>query len=242
MSSVAHATQIMTHVERRAPRRRVRRGVERAANALVAAARRYRGGTAAERDSHRALAAQLKHELRSAHLSGLGRRIDLLALLNEQREVEGRLQPVWALVDPRQPIGPGNESHAHREAERAAGWSEPQVSWIPMGDGRYAKGISVGGAAVPVQYDCTVRHDSAMSGYQSMRVTGIPALPARVRELLSRPALRQARMVGLLYQPAEWQQVRPDPALVVEWTDLPGEYYALAVWGGDRARIMEFVD
>lgn len=39
-----------------------------------------------------------------------------------------------------------------------------------------------------------------------------------------------------------WAQVRPDPALVVEWTDRPGEYYALAVWGHDGPRIVEFVD
>jgi len=73
--------------------------------------------------------------------------------------------------------------------------------------------------------------------------SGCPPIPAEVRPLFgARKIRRRAAWVGLLYQPEEWTVVRPDPAVVVEWTDLPGEYYALAVWGGDSARIMEFVD
>jgi hypothetical protein len=72
---------------------------------------------------------------------------------------------------------------------------------------------------------------------------GMPPLPARVRQLVTDPAIRRrANRVGVLYQPEEWMQVRPDPALVVEWRDRPGEYYALAVWGADLPKIMEWVD
>jgi hypothetical protein len=72
---------------------------------------------------------------------------------------------------------------------------------------------------------------------------GIPPLPQPARDLFGNKAIRRrALWVGLLYQPQGWMEVKPDPAVVVEWACLPGEYYALAVWGGDRARIMEFVD
>ena len=51
-------------------------------------------------------------------------------------------------------------------------------------------------------------------------------------------------MIGVLYQPTAWTELQPnaDPALVVEWLDRPGEDFALAVWGHDGPRIMEFVD
>lgn len=74
-------------------------------------------------------------------------------------------------------------------------------------------------------------------------VGGIPPLPAEARVLATDKHVRKhAAWVALLYQPEEWQQVDPDPAIVVEWKDRPGEYYALCVWGGDGAAIMEFVD
>lgn len=72
---------------------------------------------------------------------------------------------------------------------------------------------------------------------------GMPVLPARVRALVQdKKILRRAKWIGVLYQPESWREVKPDPAVVAEWLDLPGEYYALAVWGGDRAKIMEWVD
>ena len=72
---------------------------------------------------------------------------------------------------------------------------------------------------------------------------GLPVLPERVRQIVTdRDIRRRARWVGVLYQPQEWQQPEPDPAVVVEWKDAPGEFFALAVWGHDGPAIMEFVD
>lgn len=71
---------------------------------------------------------------------------------------------------------------------------------------------------------------------------GMPVLPARVREMIGNVDADRINWLGVLYQPDAWEEMKPDPALIVSYKDLPGEYYALAVWGGDRARIMEFVD
>lgn len=72
---------------------------------------------------------------------------------------------------------------------------------------------------------------------------GIPPLPRQARRLLTDKKIRErARWVGLLFQPEEWLEVQPDPAVVVEWKDLPDQYFALAVWGHDGPAVMEFVD
>lgn len=225
---------IMQHVSRRVQRRSVRRGVTRAANRLVAAQRRYAGGSPAEADSHRELRGRLRHELRAAVFGGVGRRIDLLALLGQCREIDYRRVPVWALVDPRRPIGEGNSSTAPGDSS-----GYPRVHY-DAGPGRYHYCITVGGVPVPFAAAAVAR--DRVPEYQRVQVVGIPALPPQVRAILADPRLKHASMVGLLYQPDEWQQVRPDPALVVEWRDRPGEYYALAAWGHDGPRIMEFVD
>lgn len=63
-----------------------------------------------------------------------------------------------------------------------------------------------------------------------------------IADRIARKTRKRAMWLGVLYQPESWRQIDPDPALICEYTDLPGEYYALAVWGGDRAKIMEWVD
>lgn len=71
---------------------------------------------------------------------------------------------------------------------------------------------------------------------------GIPKLPQKARRLLTDLKIRKrAEWIGVLYQPQEWTMVRPDPAVVVKWKATQ-KYAALAVWGGDYSRIMEFVD
>lgn len=71
---------------------------------------------------------------------------------------------------------------------------------------------------------------------------GFPALPPAVRELARDKKIRKrAEFVGVLYQPEEWREVDPDPALIVKWRGVPG-YFALAVWGGDMPQLMEFID
>ena len=72
--------------------------------------------------------------------------------------------------------------------------------------------------------------------------TGFPALPEKAREIIRNERLRQyAAWIGVLYQPDGWSE-KKDPAVIVEWTDLPGEYFCLAIWGGDRAQIEEFFE
>jgi hypothetical protein len=72
--------------------------------------------------------------------------------------------------------------------------------------------------------------------------TGFPALPDKARKIIRNERLQQyAAWIGVLYQPDGWAE-KKDPAVIVEWTDLPGEYFCLAIWGGDRAQIEEFVE
>ena len=86
-------------------------------------------------------------------------------------------------------------------------------------------------------------HLKACAGASLQPGKGFPALPAKIRRLLTDKKIRKrAALVGVLYQPEEWRQANPDPALIVEWKALPGQYFALAVWGPDYHRIMEFVD
>lgn len=219
---------IMTHVERRVNRRTVRRQVREVAADLSAAHRRYAGGTPAEQSAYRELRAQRHHEIRAAVFGRVGRRIHLQELLQQRIGDELDGVPRWALVDPRYPIGPSNESMADGDVRQ------------PTDAGAYAYAILVGGVRVPVVHDTV--GDRKARHYRRAKVTGMPALPDKVRRIMERPALEHANMVGVLYQPQEWQHINPDPALVVEWNDRLGEYYALAVWGHDGPQIMEFVD
>ncbi len=198
----------------------VRRDIRRARAALHAelrATHRYAGGLLAERQSSLArredAVKTARLTVRRAYLSRVGRRIDLVALLR-QRRADGK--PLWTIRDPDGPL-----SDTTIGAYCADGLRPAQNVRIPCGDMRPAGRMS---------------QELAPAG-------GIPPLPPVARRAATDLKVRKrALWVGLLYQPDEWLEVRPDPAIVVEWRDRPGEYYALVVWGGDRARIMEFVD
>lgn len=70
---------------------------------------------------------------------------------------------------------------------------------------------------------------------------GLPPIPQKVREMIASPTItRRANRIGILFQPAAWIETNPDPALVVEWRDLPGQFYVLAVWGEDAPQIQEW--
>jgi hypothetical protein len=173
----------------------------------------YRGGLAAEQQSAVALRARRKADrrlLRASAMRRVGRRIDLIAMLN-CRDAQGR--PAWAIVDPRHSI---SSSNGRYDAD----------GWRSVGGNYYA----VGGLKA--------RKEAAIP-------SGVPALPAQARELFTAPKFRRlrkrAKWIGVLYQPAEWTAVNPDPAVVVEWIDRPGEYYALMVWGVDGPAIQEFI-
>ena len=196
---------------------------------------RYRGGLAAETQSCDAALADVglysprsgyhqragytirvgrskRPAIRKAWLSRLGRRIDLVALLNQQRP-DG--SPAWAVVDPRRPID-------WRNGGRWVGGSVGSLMYVA------GSGIDPYG----------------LRSYSQLQVpSGMPPIPQRVRDMLADTKIAsRAKWIGVLYQPESWREANPDPALVVEWADVRGEYYALAVWGGDRAAIMEWVD
>lgn len=184
---------------------------------------RYAGGLPAEQQScvammagSREAAKSLRRAVRVAVLGRTGRRIDLGALMS-QRRPDG--QPAWAVVDPHYPIGAGG--NGKHDLDGTVGWPVRHgdgSNWVSL----YEKSATVTKGFLPL---------------------GMPALPPRVRALATdRHVMRRAKRIGVLYQPDAWREVDPDPALVVEWRDLPGEYYALAVWGVDGPAIMEFVD
>jgi len=167
----------------------------------------YRGGLPAERQAAKEIRSEDRAEVRSIHMSGIGRRIDLIALLR-QRDQQGR--PVWTVADPKESVG------------------------------RY-NGIISGDGILHVGYH-EVETGRPTGGGKTFDPSPLPPLPQEARDLATDPWIRRrASWVGVLYQPQTWREVHPDPAIVVEWKSRPGEYYCLAVWGGDRAVIEEFV-
>lgn len=180
----------------------------------------YAGGLEAERQSWREIQSQGLARIRAAHLRGVGRPIDLIALLR-QRNSHG--MPIWAYADP-----------ARRLSSRNGG---------VMGSGNVA-------IAPATRENAEKEKDHVIVTGRSFSETpgrtfipqGIPAIPARAREILQNGWIRQrAACIGILFQPQAWAEVDPDPAIVVEWRDLPGEHFCLAVWGDDRPAIEEFI-
>jgi len=174
----------------------------------------YTGGLPAERQSATRLTdLQVELSRKQARQAWCNRkgRKIDLPLLMGQRDKEGR--PVWAIVDPVKEIGEYNGKYDT--------------------DGSF----SVGG-----RWQCFPNCKKPAAPVRSFVPNGIPALPQRARRILSDHKIRRrAKWIGVLYQPESWTEVRPDPAVVCEWSDLPGQYYALMVWGPDYHRIMEFV-
>lgn len=134
-----------------------------------------------------------------------------LAGLLRQRRRSGA--PRWAVVDPVQPIS-GNNGKFDTDGQLGIGGKWRDITGLTESDGPRR-------AFLP---------------------SGLPSLPPRVRDLATDDTIRRrANWVGVLYQPDQWREVEPDPALIVEWRDRPGEYFALAIWGGDRGQIEEFL-
>jgi len=209
---------LSTFLSRRPHKQAVVARVKALGRTLAKAHRRYQGGLAAERQSLESLRVETARQMRAELFGRKGRRIELVQLLG-QRRADG--QPVWALADP----------DAQIDALNGA-WDWPAA-------GQPAEAIiyaSRWGRVIRIQAG------QGGPGLPTLIPSGVPALPKRVRKLLRSTRLRRyAAWVGVLYQPEEWRRANPDPAVVVEWLDRPGEYYALAVWGVDRPWIMEFV-
>lgn len=221
-------TDLMQYLQPRVRLGAARGAVRHMRRELHSARRRYAGGTVAEAGSLRAIVSSTRLECRREFLGRQGRRIDLLGLLGQKRR-DG--SPVWALVCPLHPICADNGGV--KQTPTALEYR------LPCGD-KYTP--------ITAPYALTRRSNPVSVASESDETSllrapsGIPALPRHVRRMLADPKiLRRAARIAVLYQPESWQVRKPDPALVVEWIDRPGEWYALAVWGGDAPRIMEFV-
>lgn len=208
---------IMTHVKRRTSQRTVNASLQRLRQEMRQARadeHRYDGGLPAEQSSLYQLQQKRRRNAKAK------RRALLISRVGRRIDLAALLNqrrrdelPRWAIVDP----------------TRFLGNKEGQFD----SDGMHC----IGG------YWRTIRGAKKLASGKSFLPVGMPALPPRIRELATDPNIRRrARWVGVLYQPEEWREVEPDPALVVEWKARPGEYYALAVWGHDGPAIMEFVD
>jgi hypothetical protein len=187
------------------------------------------GKSTGERQSALAVFHEFHRRQRVLLCSRWGRRIDLIALLKQCNE-EGEF--FWGLADPFQKFGSYNG-----------------YSFIPENEPK--RGIrKICQADLTTWRDVTIEHPLSVNlkgwRYMPCVVKATPPMPPRVRALALKPKLRKrARWIGLVFPLDHTWMVEKgvDPALVAEWKDRPGEYYALAVWGRkDRPRIMEFVD
>lgn len=205
-------SELLKHLEPRV--RPTRTGAKSAEKNYARLVKAYEGGTPAEIATLRNLETERQARILRERLACMGRKIDLESL-SKQLQPDG--SPQWAVVDPRSPISAKNGSI------EAVGHTRVGNHYLVTTSGNYLLwGNKTRSAYLP---------------------KGIVPLPPRVRELLELPEVNNyTRTVGILYQPEGWLEVRPDPALIVEWTHLMGEYYALAVWGQDKPGIMEFVD
>lgn len=174
----------------------------------------YRGGLPMElRSAAQRKLAAVTEARRAARVAVLGGtgRRIDLAALLRRRNQEG--QPIWTIADP------------VTATDREGTFDTDDT-------------IAIGGTWRTIK-DIRSPRDKDRKAFQP---AGLPPLPPEARTILTdRKIRKRAAWVGVLYQPTEWREVRPDPAVVVEWRDRPGEYFALCVWGGDRAQIMEFV-
>jgi len=208
---------IMSFVGPRSTRSSSRRAVRKIMRENRSLRIAYAGGTPAELQSRKVSYIAQRAKVRAAFLARLGRPIDIRSMLKCRNE---RNEPTWALVDPTKPVGSANGKHD----------TDGTIAW-PFLNGEVGEVV-------------WFRYMQPVPGRlpRAFEPSGIPPIPGTVRRTLAKilKAKRTAR-VGILYQPETWE-VRPDPALVVEWKDRLGEFFALAVWGGDRAQIMEWVE
>jgi hypothetical protein len=143
-----------------------------------------------------------------------GRKIDLIKLLNLKNK-NGDLR--WMIADPRRELGQFNGAYYPKRGTIYSSYREIDIH--------------------------PVSERNIFDFREVIHVAeGFPILPQRIRDMIK--TLRDAgdcSMIAVLFQPKLWRKYKEDPALIVEYKDLPGEYYALAIWGGDRPEIEEFL-
>ena len=172
----------------------------------------YAGGLPAELATLATLGKSVAAELEKNYLRQIGRPIDLKALLGQR---DAKRRPVWTVANPLWPV-----STCNGDVE-----DDGDVC-VKISAGKFTR-ISTG--------------KQILDGNTNVTPTGIPPLPQEARDIVNNDRLQSyAKWIGVLYQPDGWSE-RKDPAIVVEWEALPGEYFCLAIWGGDRSQIEEFV-
>lgn len=179
-------------------------------------------GTRAEQDYAAKIAAERSGQEALAWALERSQQIDLFGLL-KMRTAKGF--PVWSFVSP---------------------YYSLTESYI-MGSGDYVIRENFGYRSETV----FLRTNTPINGFSSgdtFKAKSFPILPDRVREMIKDPKNEsKARFMGVLYKQEDWaitkapEQPR-DPALIVQWRDVPG-YFCLAIWGReDRPQIQEFIN
>lgn len=178
---------------------------------------RYQGGLTAEKQSWRQLRQQTRSAIRAAYLSGIGRKIELIDLLRQRDEANA---PIWTIVDPVREISSTNGQVTREGYVRI----EPVTKTIEPGR---------------LNYHYLKTYRSCSKNYIP---SGIPSLPQEARSIITNFKIRRlANWIGVLFQPDTWYEDNPDPAIVAEWRAMPNEYFCLAIWGGDKPNIEEFI-
>lgn len=204
----------------------------------------YQSDIPGEKRAAKDAAEQYDLEIRRTELRARGRKIDLVALV-ALRSANG--SPLWSVANPFGAVADGYDGRCYGDTY---GGTSMNGVYTPR------KSSGVGYAEIPAGIAVSSRYHHTPEGRGShvavipcdhgdkvLIPSAIPPLPKKARTIAEQAHKdERVKWVGVLYQPSEWLERKPDPAIVVEYMDLPGEYYALAVWGGDRARIMEFVD
>lgn len=143
-----------------------------------------------------------------------GRKIDLIKLLNLKNQ-NGDLR--WMIADPRIELSQFNGAYYPKRGTIESSFKEINIH--------------------PKQ------ERNILDFREVIHVAeGFPILPQRIRDMIKTvQETDNCSMITVLFQPKMWRKYKEDPALIVEYKDLPGEYYALAIWGGDRPEIEEFI-
>lgn len=179
--------------------------------------RQFRNCLPVEKLSRSAVLASIVTRVKEAVFRTKGREIDLIALLSSGWN---NGSPGWALINP-----------LHDRIGAYNGRVEIGVNTAVFTVFSHEENTTV---------DIRI-HSENISDEGGRRFDPEPPaiLPDRVRELAQKVA-RRTKWLGILYKPQGWKQPKADPALIVEWKGIPNRYFALAVWGADRARIEEY--
>lgn len=182
-----------------------------------------RKGTRAEQDYAAKIAAERRSQETLVWALGRSQQIDLFGLL-KMRTAKG--MPVWSFVSPYYALV---DSYIFGNGDYT----------IPENDHGYG--------SIPIALRTRVEIDGYGDNYK-LTAKSFPILPDRVREMVNDKDNRsKSKFMGVLYKQEDWaitkapEQPR-DPALIVQWRDVPG-YFCLAIWGReDRPQIQEFTN